>query len=335
MVIRDDAFDTIVAAVRRGRIIFDNIRRSAIFMLCTNLAEILAVGIASAANTLLPLLPLQILYLNLLTDVFPALALGVGRGSRDVLDDPPRPSDEGILTKREWKMIGAWGWILSLCVLACLYLAGSALGREENAAITVSFLTLGFSKMLFVFNLGVEVALWSVGIRTLTGGRAQPGAWKKMISPPVIAIVLGVVLNQLGGGTWMPQPIMKAFDFLGAASIPIALIITGALLADNTSWETLRSGIKTAVAAVALRNLALPLLFLLLAGWFTKPVELQNVLITQSAMPSAMAPLMLARYYQVNPIPALLVIVSTTLMCVVTTPIWITVGRLWWQGGGG
>jgi len=185
--------------------------------------------------------------------------------------------------------------------------------------------------MLFVFNLGVEVALWSVGIRTLTGGRAQRGAWKKMISPPVVAIVVGVLLNQLGGGQWMPQPVMAAFDFLGAASIPIALIITGALLADNTSWETLRNGIKTAVAAVGLRNVALPLLFLLLAGWFTQPVELQNVLITQSAMPSAMAPLMLARYYHVNPIPALLVIVSTTLMCVVTTPIWITVGRWWWQ----
>ncbi|MEX2579433.1 MAG: cation-transporting P-type ATPase [Verrucomicrobiales bacterium] len=153
MVLKDDDFGTILAAIEQGRIIFGNIRKSVVFMLCTNLAEIIAIGIASAINSPLPLLPLQILFLNVLTDVFPALALGVGRGSGNVLEDPPRPSDEGIVTKTEWKVVGFWGGVLSLCVLAALFLALEALGLPENTAVTVSFLTLGFAKLLFVLNL--------------------------------------------------------------------------------------------------------------------------------------------------------------------------------------
>ncbi len=153
MVLKNDDFGTILAAIEQGRIIFGNIRKSVIFMLCTNLAEIIAIGIAAAINSPLPLLPLQILYLNVLTDVFPALALGVGRGNRSVLDEKPRPKDEGILTKREWTTIGFWGTLLGVCVLAALFLALETAGLERNAAITVSFLTLGFAKLLFVFNL--------------------------------------------------------------------------------------------------------------------------------------------------------------------------------------
>src|SRR5690606_32746624 len=81
IVLGDDSFQTIVEAIAQGRTIFENIRRFIVYLLSGNLGEILAVGAASLLGAPLPLLPLQILFINLLFDVFPALALGVGRGS--------------------------------------------------------------------------------------------------------------------------------------------------------------------------------------------------------------------------------------------------------------
>jgi Ca2+-transporting ATPase len=153
MVLRDDALMSIVAAVRQGRVIFSNIRKSVMFMLCTNVAEVLAVAIASAAGFPLPLKPLQILYLNVLTDVFPALALGLGRGSPAIMEQPPRPADEPVITQTMWATIGGWSSLLAGCVLAALLLGIEQLGLEQPAAVTLSFLTIAFAKLWFVFNL--------------------------------------------------------------------------------------------------------------------------------------------------------------------------------------
>jgi Ca2+-transporting ATPase len=157
MVLQDDAFETIVAAVRQGRVIFANIRKSVMFMLCTNLAEVVAVAVASVAGAFtalpLPLLPLQILYLNVLTDVFPALALAVGRGSSDVMDRPPRAHDESVLTPGHWREIGGWSLVVAASVLAASAVATFVLGMPEFQAITVSFLTLAFGKLWFTFVL--------------------------------------------------------------------------------------------------------------------------------------------------------------------------------------
>lgn len=108
MVLRDDNFATIVAAVREGRIIVANIRKSVIFMLCTNIAEVLVVTLASLGQIPIPLRPLQILFLNVLTDVFPALALGLGPGSDDVMKRPPRQAEEIVFTAHHWRAIAGW-----------------------------------------------------------------------------------------------------------------------------------------------------------------------------------------------------------------------------------
>ncbi len=153
MVLKDDSLSSIVVAVRQGRIIFGNIRKSAIFMLCTNVAEILAVAGASLANIPLPLRPLQILYLNILTDVFPALALAVGPGPPEIMQQPPRPPKESILTRRHWLAVAGWSLVIAMCVMAALGAGLLWLELKELAAVTVSFLTLGFAKLWFVFNL--------------------------------------------------------------------------------------------------------------------------------------------------------------------------------------
>lgn len=157
MILRDDAFSSIVAAVRQGRIIFENIRKSIMFMLCTNVAEVMAVAAASAAGGVaeipLPLLPLQILYLNVITDVFPALALGMGSGESGIMMRKPRPRDESVLTRAHWRAIGGWSVLISSCVLSALVFALYILGFEQRRAVTISFLTLAFGKLWFVFNL--------------------------------------------------------------------------------------------------------------------------------------------------------------------------------------
>ncbi len=153
MVLRDDALSSIVAAIAQGRVIFGNIRKSVIFMLCTNVSEVLAVAISAAALIPIPLLPLQILYLNVLTDVFPALALGVGPGDPRGMTKPPRPPREPVLTRHHWSVIVAWAVFMAACVLGAMGIAILFLEFDRTSAVTASFLTLGFAKLWFVFNL--------------------------------------------------------------------------------------------------------------------------------------------------------------------------------------
>ena len=100
MILLDDAFPTIVKAIREGRVIFGNIRRFVAYLLSCNLSEVLVVGLAVLSTLPLPLLPLQILYLNLVTDVFPAFALAMGEGEPGILKRPPRDPQEPILGRR-------------------------------------------------------------------------------------------------------------------------------------------------------------------------------------------------------------------------------------------
>lgn len=153
MVLRDDEFASIVTAVQQGRIIFDNIRKAVIFLLCTNAAEVLAVALTAFSGWPLPLLPLQILFLNVVTDVFPALALGVSKGSPAVMRRPPRDPDEAVLTAAQWKAIAGWSVLIAICMLGALTVGLEGFHLTQNTAVTMSFLTLAFSKLWFVFNL--------------------------------------------------------------------------------------------------------------------------------------------------------------------------------------
>jgi Ca2+-transporting ATPase len=161
IVLRDDAFATIVTAIREGRVIFANIRRFVTYLLSCNLAEVLIVGLAVAAGLPLPLLPLQILFLNLVTDVFPAFALGLGEGDDNVLRRPPRDPAEGLLTRRQWRVIVFFGALITAATLGALLIALTVLGLEGREAVTISFLTLAFAQLWHVFNMRSTTApLW-------------------------------------------------------------------------------------------------------------------------------------------------------------------------------
>ncbi len=153
MVLTDDAFDTIVVAVRQGRIIFSNLRTFVLYLLSCNVSEVLVVAIATVAGAPLPILPLQILFLNLVTDVFPALALGVGPGDPGVMRHEPRPSDEAILEGSHWAAIAGHGALITAATLGAFALALSWLELGTTAAVTISFLTLALAQLWHVFNM--------------------------------------------------------------------------------------------------------------------------------------------------------------------------------------
>ncbi|MCW9705865.1 cation-translocating P-type ATPase [Fodinibius salsisoli] len=153
MVLTDDAFSTIVSAIKQGRAIFSNIRRFVYYLLSCNVSEVLVVGLAALIGLPLPLLPLQILFLNLVTDVFPALALGVGEESEHAMQQPPRKSDEPILNRKHWMGIGSYGLVITASVLGALFLGMYELDLIQNEAVTLSFLTLAFAQLWHVFNM--------------------------------------------------------------------------------------------------------------------------------------------------------------------------------------
>lgn len=153
MVLQDDAFSTIVAAVAQGRAIFRNIRQFTLYLLSGNAGEIIAVAIASLLNAPLPLLPLQILYINAVNDVFPALALGFGEGNELMMQRPPRKGNEAVLTQHHWLSIALYGALIGGITLGSFAIALQVWQLDDAEAVTMSFMTLAFARLWHVFNM--------------------------------------------------------------------------------------------------------------------------------------------------------------------------------------
>ncbi|WP_395714061.1 cation-translocating P-type ATPase [Reyranella sp.] len=153
MILLDDAFPSIVVAIREGRVIFGNIRRFGTYLLSCNLSEVSVVGLAVLFGLPLPLLPLQILFLNLVTDVFPAFALAMGEGERGILKRPPRNPEEPILGREQWLAIVFHGIALTVSTFGALALAYLWLELDERSTVTVTFLTLALAQLWHVFNM--------------------------------------------------------------------------------------------------------------------------------------------------------------------------------------
>lgn len=153
MVLEDDSFASIVEAVRQGRVIFDNIRRFVIYLLSCNISEIFVVAGATVVGLPLPLLPLQILFLNLVTDVFPALALGVGTGDRGIMKQRPRHPGEPIVSRQLWVAILVYGAAMTLSGIAVVWYCDEWLKLDAVVANNVAFLSLTLAQLLHVFNM--------------------------------------------------------------------------------------------------------------------------------------------------------------------------------------
>jgi Ca2+-transporting ATPase len=153
MVLQDDAFSTIIHAIAQGRAIFRNIRQFTLYLLSGNTGEIFAVALTSLFNAPLPLLPLQILYINAVNDVFPALALGFGEGDELMMQRPPRQGTEAVLTQRHWVDIVVYGLLIAGATLGAFGIALRVWQLSDTQAVTVSFMTLAFARLWHIFNM--------------------------------------------------------------------------------------------------------------------------------------------------------------------------------------
>jgi Ca2+-transporting ATPase len=162
MILADDNFASIVAAVREGRGIFDNIRKSLLYLLAGNTGELALMLVAAVAGLPLPLLPLQILWINLMTDGLPALALVMDPTDGDILNRPPRRPDEAMLGRREWGLILRIGIVLAGTTMLAFLWALAHGGVDEARTFAFSTLVFGQVFMALAFRSHSKV-LWEVG----------------------------------------------------------------------------------------------------------------------------------------------------------------------------
>ena len=161
MVLTDDNFVTIVEAVKQGRNIFDNIKKAVHFLIATNIGEIITIFLGLLLGLKSPLLAIQLLWINLVTDSLPAIAIGLEKPDKDIMNRKPRDSKKGIFADGLWVKIFAEGTMLGVLTLFSFsignYLYNVEVGR------TMAFVSLGLLELVHSFNIKTEESLFKVG----------------------------------------------------------------------------------------------------------------------------------------------------------------------------
>ena len=184
MTLTDDNFATIVDAVREGRGIYANIRKVVGFLLGTNIGEVLTVFFAMILWHKTPLLSMQLLWINLVTDSLPAISLGMEAVEDDVMDQKPKPKDEGIFAHGLGVRVVLQGCMFALLTLTAFVL-GERFGGSLEAGQTMAFLVLSLTQIVQAFNMRSEHSLFRIGPFT---NRKLNGA--ALISLALVAFVL-------------------------------------------------------------------------------------------------------------------------------------------------
>lgn len=210
IVLADDQYTTIVSAVREGRRIYDNIRKFVVFLLRANFDELLLIMTALLLGIPLPYLPIHILWLNLMTDGLPALALGMEEAEPDIMQRPPRPANEHLLSG-EWGRLVVAG-LLAFSVAFLYYLHQISSGVSIEAARTGT-LTLAINfELLMAFTIRSRRPLWEIGYFTnkwLLGAVAIPFIMQLfLVFTPIGAFLHLTVLSV---GQWL-QILVLAFS---------------------------------------------------------------------------------------------------------------------------
>jgi len=165
MVLTDDNFASIVAAIEQGRIIYSNIRKFVYFLLACNVGEILIIFTAMLMGMPIPLRPVQLLWLNLVSDGAPALALGLEKGDPDIMKHPPRSPKEPIINRDMAIGIGVVGVVDAIAILTVFFLALQRYPDQLVAAQTIAFVTLCSSELIRAFTARSEYhSVFSIGV---------------------------------------------------------------------------------------------------------------------------------------------------------------------------
>ena len=165
LILTDDNFASIVAAVEEGRIIYDNIKKFVFFLLSCNIGEILIVFTSILLNLPVPLLPIQLLWLNLVTDSFPALALGVEKGDPDIMERPPRNPDTPLLNKDLMFGVIVQSIAIAASSIAAYILALKAHPNDIVTARAITFATLITAELLRAYSSrSQKYTLFKIGV---------------------------------------------------------------------------------------------------------------------------------------------------------------------------
>ncbi len=184
MVLVDDNFASIVNAVEEGRAIFDNIQKFVHYLLSTNAGEVLLLFIAALLGWPLPLTAIQILWINLVTDGLPALALGMEPPEPDIMRRPPRPADKRVITWRHARLILLHGLLIASAGIAAFLLMSRQSGASLDHVRTATFCTVALAQLLF-----------SIGCRSPRRTMPELGPFS---NPHLLAAIAGSVLLQIG-----------------------------------------------------------------------------------------------------------------------------------------
>lgn len=162
MILTDDNFATIIKAVANGRTVYENIRNAIGYLLSGNLSAIITVLFASIAALPVPFVAVQLLFINLVTDSLPALAIGMEPGNPDILKRKPRDPKASLLDKKFVTQISIQGFLISLSVIAAFLLG---LGDTPAIACTMAFSTLTFARLLHGFNCRSQHSIFKIGFK--------------------------------------------------------------------------------------------------------------------------------------------------------------------------
>ena len=196
MILTDDNFVTITEAVKEGRHIYDNIRKAVHFLISTNIGELLTIFIALILGFDSPLLAIHLLWINLVTDSFPAIALGMEKAENDIMNVPPINPKKGIFANGLWKKIFTEGLLIGILVLVVYYIGLK--NYNIDVARTMAFASLGLIELVHSINVkrnrsilksGIKINIYLVGAIIL-GAILQIG----VISIPSIASMFNSVV---------------------------------------------------------------------------------------------------------------------------------------------
>lgn len=199
MTLSDDNFATIVDAVREGRGIYTNIKKVVGFLLGTNIGEVITVFVAMLLWHKTPLLSMQLLWINLVTDSLPAIALGMEPVEKDIMEHEPRPKNEGLFAHGYGVRIVLQGVMFGLLSLAAFVIGMKMLPEEPKAAQTMTFIVLAMSQIMQAFNMRSEHSIFKIGV--FTNKKLNQAA---LVSVALMALVLFTPLSSVFGLVKLP-----------------------------------------------------------------------------------------------------------------------------------
>lgn len=161
MILTDDNFATIIKAVANGRNVYRNIKNAVKFLLSGNMAGIMAVLYTSLAALPIPFQPVHLLFINLLTDSLPAIAIGMEKAEKDLLSEPPRDPKQGILTKDLMTALFVQGGLIAVCTMIAFYIG---LSTDSATASSMAFATLTLARLFHGFNCRSRHSIFKIGL---------------------------------------------------------------------------------------------------------------------------------------------------------------------------